>query len=70
MVVPALGQRVAGAGDPADVVRVRREVRLEGGVLLQQTLGWDSIALDSEFCQTRGTAGTPSSFIKSCSQIN
>ena len=70
VVVPTLGQRVAGAGDPADVVRVRREVRLEGGVLLQQTLGWDSIALDSEFCQTRGTAGTPSSFIKSCSQIN
>ena len=39
VVVPALGQRVAGARDPADVVRVRREVRLEGGVLLQQTLG-------------------------------
>ena len=44
VVVPALGQRVAGAGDPPDVVRVRREVRLEGGVLLQQTLGWDSTA--------------------------
>ena len=50
VVVPALGQRVAGARDPPDVVRVRREVRLEGGVLLQQTLGRDSIAQSKMFC--------------------